>query len=62
MTNEQTELIFNIINSIGALATFGAFILLFLKDKDKQKQIKKLTSISKSMANLLEVSEKKLKL
>lgn len=62
MRKEQTDLIFNIINSIGALATFGAFVMLFLKDKDKQKQIKKLTSISKSMVKLQEVSEKKLKL
>ncbi|NEU09233.1 hypothetical protein GZH53_12975 [Flavihumibacter sp. R14] len=44
---EQVELTFNIINSIGSLATFGAFILLFFKDKDKQKQIEKLNSIAK---------------
>ncbi len=42
---EQIQLTFNIINSIGALATFGAFLMLFFKDKNKQKQIDKLTSI-----------------
>jgi hypothetical protein len=62
MAKDQIDLMFNIINSIGALATFGAFVMLFLKDKDKQKQIKKLTSISRSMAKLQEVSEKKIKL
>jgi hypothetical protein len=43
---DNTEITFNIINSIGALATFGAFLMLFFKDKDKQKQIDKLTSIA----------------
>ena len=43
---EQIQLTFNIINSIGALATFGAFLLLFRRDKDKQKQIDKLISIA----------------
>jgi len=43
---EQIQLTFNIINSIGGLATFGAFLLLFRKDKDRQKQINKLTSIA----------------
>jgi len=40
------EITFNIINSIGGLATFGAFLMLFFKDKDKQKQIDKLSSIA----------------
>lgn len=39
------EITFNVINSIGALATFGAFLLLFRKDKEKQEQIDKLASI-----------------
>jgi hypothetical protein len=43
---DYTEITFNIINSIGALATFGAFLMLFFKDKDKQKQIDKLASIA----------------
>src|SRR5690554_3306396 len=43
---DNTEITFNIINSIGALATFGAFLMLFFKDKHKQKQINKLASIA----------------
>jgi len=62
MTKEEIELTFSIINSIGALATFGAFIALFLKDKDKQKQIKKLTLISESILKLYSIEEKKMKL
>ena len=38
--------IFQIIEAIGSLATFGAFIFLFIKDKNKQEQINKLTSIA----------------
>jgi hypothetical protein len=43
---EQIQLTLNIINSVGSLATFGAFLLLFRNDKDKQKQINKLASIA----------------
>lgn len=43
---EKIQLTFNIINSIGSFATFGAFLLLFRKDKDKQQQIDKLLSIA----------------
>jgi len=43
---ELIQLTFNIINSIGALGTFGAFLLLFRKDNDKQKQIAKLSNIA----------------
>ena len=59
---EIMQLIFNIINSIGVLATFGAFLFLFRKDKDKQKQIDKLSSIAKTMAKLHEIEENRLKL
>lgn len=41
----MTNLIFQIIGAIGSLATFGAFIFLFRRDKDKQTQIDKLTGI-----------------
>jgi hypothetical protein len=51
------ELTFNIINSIGALATFGAFLLLFRRDKDKQEQINRLTSI----ATILDAQNESLK-
>jgi len=40
------QLTFEIINALGSLATFLAFVFLFRKDKDKQEQIKKLTSIA----------------
>lgn len=55
--DEIIQLTFNIIISIGALATFGAFLLLFRKDKDKQKQIDKLTSI----ATILDAQNENLK-
>lgn len=45
MDSSTTYLIFEIIGAIGSLATFGAFIFLFIRDKDKQAQIDKLTSI-----------------
>lgn len=54
---EKTEIVFNVVNSIGALATFGAFLMLFLKDKEKQKQIDKLTSI----ATILDAQNESLK-
>jgi len=40
------EMIFQIISAIGSLATFGAFVFLFRRDKDKQEQIDKLTGIA----------------
>ena len=33
------NMIFQIIGAIGSLATFGAFVFLFRRDKDKQTQI-----------------------
>jgi len=44
--NETLNLIFQIIASVGSLATFGAFIFLFIRDKNKQAQIDKLTGIA----------------
>lgn len=46
MDINTTNLIFQIIGAIGSFATFGAFIFLFRRDKDKQAQIDKLTSIA----------------
>lgn len=40
------DLIFQVIGAIGSLATFGAFLFLFRRDKDKQIQIDKLTGIA----------------
>lgn len=46
MDCNTTNLIFQIIGAIGSLATFGAFIFLFRRDKDKQAQIDNLTGIA----------------
>jgi hypothetical protein len=50
MDEKSISLLFNILNALGSLATFLAFIFLFKKDKDKQAQIDRLTNI----ANVLE--------
>ena len=44
--NDTLNIVFQIIASIGSLATFGAFVFLFRRDKDKQAQIDRLTSIA----------------
>lgn len=46
MDSNTTNLIFQVIGAIGALATFGAFLFLFRRDKDKQAQIDRLTGIA----------------
>jgi len=46
MKSETVNLIFQIIGAIGSLATFGAFVFLFRRDKDKQAQIDRLTGIA----------------
>jgi len=51
------NLIFQIIGAIGSLATFGAFVFLFRRDKDKQAQIDKLTGI----ATILEAQNETMK-
>jgi hypothetical protein len=43
------KVIFEIIAAVGSLATFGAFIMLLLKDKNKQKQLDKLTGVISSL-------------
>ena len=43
-----------IIRALGSLATFGAFIMLFRRDKGKQEQISKLTVISSVLENQAE--------
>ena len=40
------NIVFQLIASIGSLATFGAFVFLFRRDKDKQAQIDRLTGIA----------------
>lgn len=49
---------FEIITALGSLATCGAFIMLFIKDKGKQKQISKLTDIASSLENQSEYLNK----
>jgi hypothetical protein len=46
MDSNTLNIIFQIIASIGSLATFGAFFFLFRRDKDKQAQIDRLTGIA----------------
>ncbi len=58
MENYILNTIFQIIGAIGSLATFGAFIFLFRRDKDKQTQIDKLTGI----ATILEAQNETMKL
>lgn len=48
------ELLFQIITALGSVATFGAFIMLFRKDKDKQAQISKLANIAATLENQAE--------
>ncbi len=56
------ELTFNIINALGSLATFLAFLLLFRKDKDKQTQIDKLTHVASELAQMKAIENQKLNL
>jgi hypothetical protein len=43
------SVLFQFIEALGALATFGAFLFLFKKDTDKQKQIDKLALLADKM-------------
>jgi len=52
--NNTWDDIFKVLSALGALGTFGAFLLLFRKDKDKQKQINLLSKLA-------EINEKRLK-
>lgn len=58
MENDTLILVFQIIGALGSMATFGAFIFLFRRDKDKQTQIDKLTGI----ATILEAQNETMKL
>lgn len=48
-TPDTVQFWVEIAKAIGALATFGAFVVLFRKDKDKQKQIEELTKIAEQL-------------
>lgn len=58
MDEKYISLIFNIVNALGSVATFLAFIFLFRKDKDKQAQLDKLTSIANVLEGQTEVMRK----
>ena len=46
MHSNLIDTIFQIISALGSIATFGAFVFLFRRDKDKQTQIDKLIGIA----------------
>lgn len=54
---DLSTFIFGAVGALGSIATFGAFIFLFRRDKDKQNQIDKLTSI----ATILEAQNETMK-
>ena len=60
--SEGWDLTFKIASAIGSLATFGAFLLLFRRDKDKQNQIDQLAGIAGSFKSSLEVEKQKVRL
>ena len=57
MDSNLFNTVIQIVGAIGSLATFGAFIFLFRRDKDKQSQIDKLTGI----ATILEAQNERMK-
>ncbi len=62
-SNERrTKLIFEIIAALGSVATFGSFVYLFSRDKDKQAQIDELTKIVSSLTSLKNIENQKLNL
>jgi hypothetical protein len=61
MGTDKFNITIQVIGALGSLATFGAFILLFIKDRQKQDQIDRLTSIGdniKDQNELLDASNK----
>lgn len=60
--NNSTSLVFQIIEAVGSIATLGAFLFLFIKDRSKQKQIDELATIAKTLAVQNEANEKRLRL
>lgn len=62
MTTNDLSLVFNIVNAVGSLGTFGGFLFLFIKDKGKEKQIKELSSLATTFSKQYELSVKKINL
>lgn len=60
--DKNLNLIFQIITAVGSLATFGSFVYLFRRDKDKQIQIDKLTNIITTLTSLRDIEYQKLNL
>jgi Ca2+/Na+ antiporter len=58
---EDRKSLYELLGALGSLATFGAFVFLFLKDKFKQDQIDKLTLIAESLNGLYQIERDKLK-
>lgn len=51
--NKCWQDVFQILAALGSLGTFGAFIFLFKKDKEKQEQINTLAKIAEIAAKRL---------
>lgn len=51
--NDLWKDIFQILAALGAFGTFGAFLLLFKKDKEKQKQLNTLSQIAETAGKRL---------
>lgn len=51
--NEYWKDIFQVLAAFGSLGTFGAFVLLFRKDKEKQKQLNTLSQIAETAGKRL---------
>lgn len=51
--NKCSQDVFQILAALGSLGTFGAFIFLFKKDKEKQEQINTLAKIAEIAAKRL---------
>lgn len=49
------NIIFQFVGALGSLATVGAFIYLFRKDKEKQVQIDRLADIAGALKEQLEL-------
>ncbi len=61
-TEKNLNLAFQLIAAFGSLATFGSFIYLFRRDKDKQSQIDKLAKVVTNLKDLKEIENQKLNL
>jgi len=56
------SIFFQVAGALGSLATFGAFIFLFMKDKNKQRQIDELAIIARVLTEQNATNEKRLRI